>query len=318
METALRCDNLCKVFGPNTKIGPVSFEVKPGEVFGLLGPDGAGKTTTLRTLCGILEATEGQATVLGYDVRRDPEAIKQRIGYMSQRFSLYGDLTVAENIAFFADVFQVSTRERPERTERLLAASRLTPFQNRLAQNLSGGMKQKLALVCTLIHTPQLLCLDEPTTGVDPVSRRDFWQILYGLVSEGMTLIVSTPYMDEAERCHRIALMNKGRILLCDTPQAIRAQMPGAVIELQTSHSWEALHALLGQPGIRGAEAFGERLHVVVDDAARQPEISGVLAQKGIQVQSARVVSPGLEDVFIMLMQENDHAGVPSHRVSPP
>lgn len=313
MEIALQCEQLRKVFGKRAEVGPVSFQVAPGEIFGLLGPDGAGKTTTMRLLCGIMQPTEGSATVLEFDVRRDPEAIKERIGYMSQRFSLYGDLTVAENIDFFADVFQVPPRERPARAAKLLAASRLTPFQNRLAQNLSGGMKQKLALVCTLIHTPQLLFLDEPTTGVDPVSRRDFWQILYGLVQEGMTLVVSTPYMDEAERCHRIALMNRGHILLCDTPQAVRTHMRGAVIEMQTARSWEARRLLLEIPSVRGVEVFGERLHVVVEDAACRPELLQTLAQKEIPVESARAVPAGLEDVFVMLMQEDDHARHAGH-----
>lgn len=200
----------------------VSFEVAPGEVFGLIGPDGAGKTTTMRMLTAIMDPTEGSATVLGFDTRRDEQAIKERIGYVSQRFSLYGDLTVAENMEFFADLFQAPPDERAERAHRLLAASRMQPFTGRLARDLSGGMKQKLALACALIHTPQALFLDEPTTGVDPVSRRDFWAILYELVGEGMTLIVSTPFMDEAERCHRIALMHRGRILICDTPDAVR------------------------------------------------------------------------------------------------
>jgi ABC-2 type transport system ATP-binding protein len=201
----------------------LSFEVARGEVFGLIGPDGAGKTTAMRMLTAIMDPTGGSATVLGYDTRRESRPIKDRIGYVSQRFSLYGDLTVEENMEFSADLFQVPAAERPAQCERLLSASRMQPFTRRLARDLSGGMKQKLALACALIHTPEVLFLDEPTTGVDPVSRRDFWAILYGLVGEGMTLVVSTPFMDEAERCHRIALMDRGRLLVCDTPEAVRA-----------------------------------------------------------------------------------------------
>lgn len=313
MANALECRGLRKRFGERTEIGPVDLTVRSGEIFGLLGPDGAGKTTTLRMLCGILEPTAGKATVLGFDVQREAEPLKEQIGYMSQRFSLYGDLTVAENIAFFADIFLTPPQERPARTRRLLEASRLTPFQDRLAQNLSGGMKQKLALVCTLIHTPRLLFLDEPTTGVDPVSRRDFWQILYGLVGEGMTLIVSTPYMDEAERCHRIALMHHGKILECDTPQAIRKRMPGTVIELRAQDAWAIRQRLLALPGVRAAEAFGERLHVIVDDVCRLEAIRDMLTHPGEEAGSARLVRPTLEDVFVMRMQEGDHGELAGH-----
>lgn len=308
MASTLTCDGLQKVFARGARVGPLSFDVQPGEVFGLLGPDGAGKTTTMRMLCGIMEATAGSAIVLGHDVRSDPEGIKERIGYMSQRFSLYGDLTVAENIEFFADVFQVPAAERRARRDQLLAASRLTPYQERLAQDLSGGMKQKLGLVCTLIHTPGLLFLDEPTTGVDPVSRRDFWQILYTLVGHGMTLVVSTPYMDEAERCHRIALMNRGHILLCDTPQAVRGRIGGAVIELRVDRAWPARRALKDVPGITSVEVFGDRMHVVTAGELGLKSVVAALQEKGFSVEAARTVPPGLEDVFVRLMQEDDIA----------
>lgn len=224
MEFVVECDRLTRAFGRRVAVDALTLQIPRGEVFGLIGPDGAGKTTTMRMLTAIMAPSSGSARVLGLDVTRDGEAIKERIGYVSQRFSLYGDLTVGENLEFFADLFQVPPDERPERTERLLAASRMTPFIRRQARDLSGGMKQKLALACALIHTPEVLFLDEPTTGVDPVSRRDFWRILYGLVGEGMTLVVSTPFMDEAVRCHRIALMHLGRILMCDTPDAIQAR----------------------------------------------------------------------------------------------
>jgi ABC-2 type transport system ATP-binding protein len=302
MDFVLECDRLRKVYGPTAAVESVSFQVKPGEIFGLLGPDGAGKTTTMRMLCGILAPASGTARVLGYDVQRESEAIKERIGYVSQRFSLYGDLTVWENIEFFADLYQVPLNERAERAEQLLAASRMAPFKTRLAQHLSGGMKQKLALTCTLIHTPQLLFLDEPTTGVDPVSRRDFWEILYGLVGQGMTLVVSTPYMDEAERCQRIALMHRGRILLCDTPENVRSRMTGAVIEVETDRMREARQVLRALPGVQSVEAFGERLHAVVGDSGQEEEIRRALESAGIPARSVRPISPTLEDAFVSLL----------------
>jgi ABC-2 type transport system ATP-binding protein len=214
----VRCETLTKAFGASRAVDGLTFDVWPGEVFGLLGPDGAGKTTTMRMLTAIMEPSEGSATVLGHDTRREPQAIKERIGYVSQQFSLYGDLTVAENMEFVADLFRVRADARPDRMRSLLSACGMLPFSERLARDLSGGMRQKLALACALMHTPEVLFLDEPTTGVDPVSRREFWAILYGLVERGMTLVVSTPFMDEAERCDRIALMHLGRILVSGSP----------------------------------------------------------------------------------------------------
>ncbi len=308
MDYVVECDNLSKVFGRNAAVDSVALQVRRGEVFGLIGPDGAGKTTTMRMLTAIMPPTSGTAHVLGYDVRRDGQAIKERIGYVSQRFSLYGDLTVAENMEFFADLFQVPPDERPVRAARLLEASRMTPFTGRLAQNLSGGMKQKLALACSLIHTPQVLFLDEPTTGVDPVSRRDFWSILYGLVGEGMTLIVSTPYMDEAERCHRIALMHRGRVLLCDTPDGVRARLGGKVIAVSAKPQAAARAALRGMTGVRSVEVFGEQLHLVADAGVRADGVLAALAEAGIVGAEAAEVEPGLEDVFVSLVREQGDA----------
>ena len=222
---ALRTDNLTKHFGALTAVNGLTLTVAPGELFGLIGSDGAGKTTTLRMLAGIMDPTDGEAWVLDRHTVREAGAIAEDIGYMSQRFGLYSDLTVQENLNFFADLHSLPQRVRDEQVERLLAFSNLAPFNKRLAGNLSGGMKQKLGLACALIHTPRVLLLDEPTNGVDPVSRRDFWRILYRLLAEGVTILVATAYLDEAERCHRVGLIHQGRLLACDTPDNLKKLM---------------------------------------------------------------------------------------------
>lgn len=224
-------DSLTRRFGELTAVDRLSFEVRPGELFGIVGPDGAGKTTTLRMLAGVLPPTAGDATIRGHSVTREPERIKPHIAYMAQRFGLYEDLTVRENIDFYADLYRVPRRERPARLERLYHFSRLGEFRDRLAGNLSGGMKQKLSLSCALIHHPELLLLDEPTFGVDPISRRDLWLILHELVAEGTTIIVTTSYLDEAERCDRVAFLNHGRILALDAPATLQARLAGRVVE---------------------------------------------------------------------------------------
>jgi len=302
---AIRARGLRKRFRALTAVDGIDLTVSQGEIFGLVGPDGAGKTTTMRMLCGILDPTEGEAEVAGYDLRRQPEQVKRRIGYMPQRFSLYADLTVAENLLFFANIYHVPRAERLRREQELLDFSRLAPFRTRLAGDLSGGMKQKLALACTLIHTPAVLFLDEPTTGVDPVSRRDFWKILYSLLREGVTLFVSTPYMDEAERCHRVALMDKGRILLCDTPDALKQRMKGDLLELIAQPQRQAKGMLSALPEVRGVQVFGDRLHVWVADASRdEPQLLRSLSEHGIHVIASRRAVPGLEDVFVSVLSE--------------
>jgi ABC-2 type transport system ATP-binding protein len=302
---AIRTRALRKRFGELTAVDGIDLAVSQGEIFGLVGPDGAGKTTTMRMLCGILDPTEGEAEVAGCDLRRQPEQVKRRIGYMPQRFSLYADLTVAENLLFFANIYHVPRAERLRREQELLDFSRLAQFRTRLAGDLSGGMKQKLALACTLIHTPTVLFLDEPTTGVDPVSRRDFWKILYSLLRGGVTLFVSTPYMDEAERCHRVALMDKGRILLCDTPDALKQRMTGDLLEFIAQPQRQAKEALSALPEVRGVQVFGDRLHVWVADASRdEPHLLRSLSEQGIQVIASRRAVPGLEDVFVSVLSE--------------
>ena len=294
---------LRKSWGATAAVDGLDLEVGRGEIFGLVGPDGAGKTTAIRLLCGILDADAGDAAVAGFDVRREPEAVKKRIGYMSQRFSLYGDLTVAENLRFFAHLFQVPRAQRRRKQDELLEFARLGPYRDRLAQNLSGGMKQKLALACTLIHTPEVLFLDEPTTGVDPVSRRDFWKILYELLRDGVTIFVSTPYMDEAERCGRVALVDRGRMHVCDTPEALKDRMQGVLLEVVATPQRPAHEALAQLPGVSGIQVFGDRLHLwlraaAIDEAA----VCAHLASHGIATCEARRVAPGLEDVFVSLL----------------
>lgn len=309
-ELAVEARALRKLFGDGVAVDSVDLLVKRGEVFGIVGPDGAGKTTTFRMLVGAIEPTAGEAIVAGFNVSTHPEEVKQRIGYMSQRFSLYGDLTVQENLDFFADIYHVPKEERIARQKELLEFSRLAPFTRRLAQNLSGGMKQKLALACTLIHTPEILFLDEPTTGVDPVSRRDFWRILYSLVGRGMTLVVSTPYMDEAERCNRIGFMYAGRIIVCDSPDNLRNRMTGDLVELICHPQREAKQILSHTAGVQGVQVFGERLHVWLQNAERDvPLIQQTLAQANVRIEHLQPISPGLEDVFVAIMEAQRRAG---------
>lgn len=293
---------LTKRFGAVTAVDAISFEVRPGEVFGLLGPDGAGKTTLFRMLAAVLEPSAGTARIAGADIRTAPDQAKSRIGYMPQAFSLYGDLTVLENLRFVAEVFGVPQDQIPGRLDRLLGFSRLGPFLHRRAEHLSGGMRQKLALAATLIHEPDVLLLDEPTTGVDPVSRREFWQILSELNAGGKTVVAATPYMDEAERCARVALMHEGRIMTVDTPAALRAAHGGIVLEIVASPRRDALARVRGFPNVRQATVFGQALHVLVPAPDVEPQIVQALRAAGIHVERSRRIEPSLEDVFVSLM----------------
>jgi ABC-2 type transport system ATP-binding protein len=300
---AIHATGLRRAFGKLVAVDALDLAVAEGEIFGLVGPDGAGKTTTMRLLTGILPPTAGTARVAGCDVVRASEQLKERIGYMSQRFGLYPDLTVTENIDFYADIYSVPRRERAARTERLLAFSHLTPFQHRLAGNLSGGMKQKLGLACALIHTPRVLFLDEPTNGVDPVSRRDFWRILYQLVREGVTLFISTAYLDEAERCNRLALLHEGRLLGLGTPDEVKALMPDSLLELRTSAPRRTAALLREQvPGVT-VGLFGDRVHVATREvAATEARARAAVAAAGIELISLRPIEPSLEDVFVAVL----------------
>jgi ABC-2 type transport system ATP-binding protein len=302
-DAVVLVERLTRRYGGVVAVADVSFEVRRGEMFGLIGPDGAGKTTTLRVALGLLAPHGGAVRTCGLDPVREAEALSRRIGYLSQRFSLYGDLSVDENVAFFAAVHGV--RGWKPRRDHLLDMLRMTPFRDRLADRLSGGMKQKLALACTLVHTPELLVLDEPTTGVDPVSRRDFWKILARLQREGLTLLLTTPYLDEAERCQRVGLMDHGRILSLSTPDALRAEAPGAVVEILARPKRRAAELLAQDPEVGGLEAFGERLHATlprlspVAAPAAAERLAAALRGAGLEVEYARGTTPSLEDVFI-------------------
>jgi ABC-2 type transport system ATP-binding protein len=299
---AIRMTGLTKSFGSLRAIDGLTLDVEEGEIFALVGPDGAGKTTTIRLLTAILDPTSGDAWVAGHHIVRDAEAIKEDIGYMSQRFGLYADLTVIENIEFYADIYGVPRRGRQEKIDRLLAFSNLTPFKQRLAGNLSGGMQQKLGLACALIHTPKVLFLDEPTNGVDPSSRRDFWRILYQLLREKVTIFVSTAYLDEAERAGRIGLMHRGRLLAVGTPDDVKRLMRGTILEIRTAEPRRATAAL--RANLPGSVAlFGDRVHVVAEDAVSAGDrVREVLAGSGIELRGLRLAEPTLEDVFVSVL----------------
>ena len=306
---ALELTGLTRSFGAVTAVDHVDLAVPRGELFGLVGPDGAGKTTTLRMLAGVLPPTGGDARVAGFSIREAPEALKTRTAYMAQRFGLYGDLTVMENLLFYADVFEVAKRERPARLERLLGFSNLTPFKDRLADQLSGGMKQKLGLACALIHTPEIVLLDEPTNGVDPVSRRDFWRILYQMLKEGVTIFMTTAYLDEAERCSRVGLMHRGRLLAVDAPAAVKRLLPGDLVEIAVDDAWRAREALAAVPAARRVTLFGHRIHVALDDLPRDlPAVTAALAAQGIAARDPKRIAPSLEDVFIAMTAEGNGA----------
>jgi ABC-2 type transport system ATP-binding protein len=304
---ALEVRGLRKEFGRMVAVEGLDLEIQSGELFGLVGPDGAGKTTALRMLATIMLPTRGGGKVAGFDLVREAEAVKSRIGYMPQRFSLYGELSVRENLEFFADIFKVFGAERRERFRQVLEFSRLEPFQDRLARDLSGGMRQKLALSCTLVHTPELLFLDEPTTGVDPISRRELWKLLLLLWRRGTTILVTTPYMDEAERCQRIGFLQGGRLLEVGTPSRFKTRYPYHVIELACEERQRACSAILDHSGVQGVEIFGDRIHVKVDSAETWiPKLGRILSSRGIAFQAARRVPPSVEDVFLHIARGGD------------
>ena len=301
---ALELDRVTKKYDKVVAVRDLSFSVESGEMFGLIGPDGAGKTTTIRLMCGLLRADGGNVRVLDRDPVTAHLAVTHDLGYLSQRFSLYGDLSIDENIAFFAEIHGLSMRDPAirERRERLLSLTQLTTFRTRLAEQLSGGMKQKLALACTLVHEPKIILLDEPTTGVDPVSRREFWKLLSEFLAQGITILMATPYLDEAERCSRVALLHEGQLVALDTPANLRTSLPGVVIEVIALDRDRAMRVLEQLPGVADVELFGERAHVRLkpDAALSDPDqMKAALQHAGVNVDGVRRVPASLEDVFI-------------------
>jgi len=299
-ETAISIKNCTRRFGPLTAVNALNLAVAKGEIFGLVGPDGAGKTTTLRMLCGLLDPNEGEIQIGGQSVQRNLLAVKDRIGYMAQRFGMYLDLTVEENLFFYADLFGIPDNQRDPLMVKLLHMTRMEPFRQRQAGQLSGGMKQKLALMCSLLHRPEILILDEPTNGVDPVSRRDFWAILYQLVKEGLTVVVTTAYLDEAERCNRVGLMFEGRLVRCESPDQLKQEGKEECYEVETPNPRSARTLLQSAKGVASVESAGPVLHLFLDPALTSPaELAAVLDHQELGPARFRRTTPTLEDVFI-------------------
>jgi ABC-2 type transport system ATP-binding protein len=304
---AIETFDLCRRFDKTIAVDRLNLKIRKGELFGLVGPDGAGKTTMLRLLSGILEPTSGTAKVAGFDVIKESEKLKEHIGYMPQRFGLYEDLTVEENLDFFSDIFEVPKKERGERIRELMDFSQLHPFRKYLAGNLSGGMKQKLGLSCVLVHRPEILLLDEPTTGVDPSSRRDFWKILFEQLKIGMTVFISTPYMDEAERCHRVGMLHKGTLLAVDTPDEIKKLLSGFLFEISTDQPRKAWELTQKSGVVISSVLFGDRLHMIVKEPEKDMKtIENEFVRSNIKIDSIQRISPTLEDVFFSFLKTDE------------
>ncbi len=300
-ELAVSALGLRKRFGDVVACDGVDLSVGKGEILGLVGPDGAGKTTTMRMLCGVLDIDAGDARVDGYDVRTQPESVKRHIGYLPQRFALHRDLTIDENIRYFADLYEIPAGTWEQRRDELLEITYLTPFRRRLTGRLSGGMRQKVSLVCTLIHRPHIVFLDEPTTGVDPVSRRDFWKILYDLPRQGVTMLISTPYMDEASRCTHVAFMDRGRVLAADTPAALRTAYSGVVVHVRCEAQRQTRELLKTLDSVTSVEVFGDRLHVVFRPGADILAARRALNEAGVDCRQFEETQASLEDVFVSM-----------------
>ncbi|MGC9024216.1 MAG: ATP-binding cassette domain-containing protein [Chloroflexia bacterium] len=304
MAYAVEAEELTRTFGDFVAVDHISFRVSEGEIFGFLGPNGSGKTTTIRMLCGLLLPTSGRATVLGYDVARQPEEVKARIGYMSQRFSLYSDLTVRENLEFYAGIYRLPRRLAQERIREFLQLVGLAGREGTRVEHLSGGLKQRLALGCAILHEPRMLFLDEPTGGVDPASRREFWDLIYDMAGRGTTVFVTTHYMDEAEHCHTVGLMYQGKLIACDSPAGLKAQaMRGQVWEVACEPLVAALNLLPAVPGVQEVAIYGTLLHVIAESTSG-PSLRAALEEGGIRVRSVEPIPPTLEDVFISLVRQ--------------
>ena len=297
-------DLTCR-FPEITAVDHLNLEIFRGEIFGLVGPDGAGKTTTLRLFCGLIKPTGGSAQVVGYDVSRDLDRVRDRIGYMAQRFGLYPDLSVQENMTFYADLYGLPQGQRHQKMGLLLKMTRMEPFLQRQAGKLSGGMKQKLALMCTLLHHPEILFLDEPTTGLDPVSRRDFWEILHQLVKDGVTVLLTTAYLDEAERCNRVGLMDQGKLIRCDSPEALQTELEEVCYQVTSSHPRTARQILSRASGVLSVEFAGAVLHLFLSPSSTTPaELERSLEEAGCSPAQLTPIKPSLEDVFIALVRK--------------
>jgi ABC-2 type transport system ATP-binding protein len=307
---AVKTQDLVKRFGDFVAVDHVNLEVGRGEIFGFLGPNGAGKSTTIRILCGLLSPTEGQATVAGFDVRTESEQIKRNIGYMSQKFSLYDDLTVEENIDFFSGIYGVPVERRPERKQYVLEMAGLGERRTTMTRLLAGGWKQRLALGCAILHDPPILFLDEPTSGVDPIARRGFWELIYELSAAGRTIFVSTHYMDEAEYCHRLALMYRGKIIALGTPSELKQSLSGhEILYVESSDILASMTSLEKRPGVKDTAVFGAGLHVVVHDAEQMtPAVRDALEGAGVAVHRIERIEPSMEDVFVDFIEREEQA----------
>jgi ABC-2 type transport system ATP-binding protein len=305
---ALEIRDLVKNFGDFVAVDHVSFQVSKGEIFGFLGPNGAGKSTVIRMLCGLLTPTSGWGTVAGFDVAKNPEEIRKNIGYMSQKFSLYDDLTVEENIDFFSRIYGVPKHLRGERKEYVLRMAGLTDRRTTLTRLLAGGWKQRLALGCAIVHSPRILFLDEPTSGVDPIARRSFWDLIYQLAEAGQTILVTTHYMDEAEYCHRLALIYRGKLIALGVPEALKRELHShKLLQLDTSDLLGAMRIVEAEPGVLDVAVFGAGLHVTVDDLeAVTVRIRRVLDERHIEVRRLESIQPSMEDVFVGLIEAEE------------
>jgi len=309
-DCAVEVHDLVKRFGDFVAVDHVSFQVKKGEIFGFLGPNGAGKSTVIRILCGLLSPSEGTGSVAGFDVTENPEEIRQHIGYMSQKFSLYDDLSVEENIDFFSRVYGVPKAMRPERKEYVLRMAGLEGRRTTTTRLLAGGWRQRLALGCAIVHEPEILFLDEPTSGVDPIARRSFWDLIYQLAAAGRTVFVTTHYMDEAEHCHRLALIYRGKLIAMGVPKALKKELhTHKLLHLDSSDPLETMSALESTPGVRDVAVFGAGLHITIDDdiPSATARIRGILENRHIEVRRLNPIQPSMEDVFVALIETEEH-----------
>ena len=304
MTNAIEVHNLTRKFGDFTAVDQVSFEIPRGEIFGLLGPNGAGKTTTIRMLCGLLMPTSGEARVLGFDVRHKPEEIKKRIGYMSQKFSLYDDLTAHENIEFYARLYGVPRPELKPRIAELIEMAGLTGLERELTGNLSGAWRQRLALACSIAHKPPMLFLDEPTAGVDPVSRREFWDLIYEMAGNDVSVLATTHYMDEAEYCNMIGMMYRGKLIALDDPDSLKEKMEGILLEIECDHPNRAVALADAMPGVIDAAVHGILVHIIIEEEKYERQVRKLFKQNGITLNRLEIVLPSLEDVFISMVEE--------------